>query len=447
MTIPTLVLATAGHRRRGRSRWCLWLLVLLPVGVVVLTMVAFALALGGGALDQCPAQGSRGAGGGGRGPAGPAPSRSAVQDIPPARLAIYRRAGRNQNIDWAFLASIGAQECNHGSCAGDNGFGCSGPMQIAMRRGSPCSPGSGPTLWDLYKTDGNRDGQLDINDPADAIFTAAQLLRRAKNAPATGGSYAEYRQAACRYYGACRDAVANYAEQVMRRAVQYGFRGAGSPEPTDTAGSRPAPDLPPIPPVNGGGTGGCGGGTGGPQAGGTASLGEARRLHSPRRLEPLPSSVTAPGFGPLRCDARIVPDVLYLMRRFGTRVTACMGIHSLSGEHPLGAAIDVVPGPTGGWKAVERLAVALGWKRACAASGMAPECADPPFRFLAYNGFPSHGDPANCVPCGGGPHLHVSWNSSASQGQPENQARTGHFAPSWIDVLDRPDSKAGDDDD
>lgn len=428
--IPLLLLGT-GRSRRRRSRWCLCALVLLPVGVVVLAMLSFALALGGG-IDQCAANPG---GSGGRGPAGPAPSRSAVADIPASRLRLYRQAGRVLNIDWTFLASIGAQECDHGSCAGDNGYGCAGPMQIAMRRGSPCSPGAGPTLWDLYKTDGNRDGQLDINDPADAIFTAAKVLRREKNAPPTGGTYAEYRQAACRYYGACADAVANYAEQVMRRAVQYGFRGAGSPPPTDDSTAKPASNLLPLP--NAGGNAGCGDRGGQLPAGGARKLGTARRVYRPRRLASLPSSVIAPGFGPMRCDARIVPDVVYLMRRFGTRVTACQSIHSLSGEHPLGAAIDVVPGPTGGWEAVERLARALGWKRSCAANGTAPVCAHPPFRFIAYSGYPGHGNPSTCVPCGGGPHLHLSWQTSASQGQPQNAPRTSYFAPDWIDVLDR----------
>lgn len=435
--IPLLVFG-AGRSRRGKSRWCVWMLVLLPVGVVVLAMLSFALALGGG-LDQCPASP---AAPGDRGPAGPAPSRSAVADIPASRLRLYRQAGRAQNIDWAFLASIGAQECNHGSCAGDNGYGCAGPMQVAMRRGSPCSPGAGPTLWDLYKTDGNRDGQLNINHPADAIFTAAKVLRREKNAPATGGTYAEYHRAACSYYGACADAVANYAEQVMRRAVQYGFRGEGSPDPTDTATARPASNVPPIPPT-GDGDSGCGEQGEQPPAGGARKLGTARRVYQPRRLAPLPASVVASGFGAMRCDARIVADVVFLMRRFGTRVTACQSIHSLSGEHPLGAAIDVVPGPSGGWQAVERLARAVGWKRACAASGMAPVCASPPFRFAGYSGYPGHGDPSTCIPCGGGPHLHLSWQTSASQGQKENRPRTGHFAPSWIDVL-RPESQPKD---
>ncbi len=53
------------------------------------------------------------------------------------------QAGRRFDIDWSFLASIGAQECGNGECAGTNSSGCAGPMQIAYVRGSACSPGAG----------------------------------------------------------------------------------------------------------------------------------------------------------------------------------------------------------------------------------------------------------------------------------------------------------------
>jgi hypothetical protein len=116
-------------------------------------------------------------------------------------------------------------------------------------------------------------------------------------------------------------------------------------------------------------------------------------------------------------------------------VTACYAIHSHAGEHPLGAATDLVPDGASWRQSTERLARDAGWRPACAASGVAPTCARPPFRFIAYNGYPGHGDPAHCHPCGGGPHLHVSWQTSASPGQPENAAREHYFAPSWIDVF------------
>lgn len=167
--------------------------------------------------------------GGGGGTVGPAPSRSALREVPAARLRIYRAAGRRFDIDWAFLASIGTQECGTGSCPGVNPSGCAGPMEIAYVRESPCSPGPGPTIWERFRVDADGGG-ADIFDPADAVFTAAHILRADLGAPPTGGSYAAYREAACRYYGACADAVANYADEVMARAVRYGFRAGGAPQ-------------------------------------------------------------------------------------------------------------------------------------------------------------------------------------------------------------------------
>ncbi|HEY2536387.1 MAG TPA: CHAP domain-containing protein [Solirubrobacteraceae bacterium] len=170
---------------------------------------------------------------------GPTPSAYALQSIPPERLRLYEQAGSKFDIDWSFLASIGAQECNNENCSGVNSAGCAGPMQIAYVRGSTCSPGSGPTLWERYAVSAHPGQAPRVNDPADAIYTAARILREDMDAPPTGGSYAGYRQAACHYYGACADSTVSYADEVMARAVQYGFTGAGSPTPTSPPLSQP----------------------------------------------------------------------------------------------------------------------------------------------------------------------------------------------------------------
>ena len=340
--------------------------------------------------------------------AGASPVGGKVGEIPASRLRLYQAAGRRFDLDWAFLASIGAQECHHGSCAGDNGSGCAGPMQIAVRPGSPCSPGAGPTLWDRYGVDGDGDGDTDPDSPADAIFTAARILREAKHAPAAGGSFAAYRTAACGYYGACGDATADYADEVMTRAVAYGF-GQERTTPVDGCGAA-------APVVRG------------------ARIGVSRRDRAAGGLVPLPLGVTRGAR--LTCDRRIRGDVVWLSRRYRVRVTACFAIHVTGGEHPLGAAVDLVPAPGASWSATAQLAHAAGWKRSCAASGVAPVCARPPFRFIGYNGFPGHGDPTHCA-CGRNAHLHLSWLTSASSGEPEHAARTGYFPASWIDVLDQ----------
>jgi hypothetical protein len=395
-------MASVARRRRRRV---VWIGPVALVAAVVVLGFGFALALGGARIGCI---------GGGGTVAGPVPTRSAVQEIPPARLRLYQRAGRRFDIDWAFLASVAAQECGHGpeTCPGDNGSGCAGPMQISMRRGSPCSPAPNlPTLWEAYGLDGDGDGRRDVNDPADAIPAAARILRRAKGAPPAGGSYAAYRQAACDYYGAC----SVYADEVMARAVQYGFAGPGSPPPTDPAAASTAGRGA----VAGGGCGGVA-----PTIG-DGPIGPVERAHRPRRLATLPAWIVAPGHGPQRCDARIVPNVVYLARRFRQRITACAEIHSPAGDHPLGAAIDTVPAD-GNWTDTTRLARALGWKPSCASSGVASACARPPFRFIGYTGYPGHGV---------GHHLHLSWNSSAAQGHPEHAARLTLFQPTWIDVF------------
>lgn len=170
---------------------------------------------------------------------GPAPSAYALQSIPPERLRLYEQAGTRFDIDWSFLASIGTQECGNENCTGVNSAGCAGPMQIAYVRGSACSPGPGPTLWERYAVSTHPGQPANVNDPADAIYTAARILREDMGAPPTGGSYAEYRQAACHYYGACGDSAVAYADEVMARAVQYGFTGTGSPAATNEPLARP----------------------------------------------------------------------------------------------------------------------------------------------------------------------------------------------------------------
>lgn len=396
-------------RRRSGS-----LLVLLATGVcaiVVVVITATVMAILGSEITCM--------GGGGSALAAPA-TRAAARDIPPGRLRIFQEAGRRIDIDWRFLAAIGEQECGSGSCAGVSSSGCAGPMQIAYVRGSACSPGSGPTIWELYRVDGDGDGVADIDNPADAIFTAARILRKVLEAPPAGGSYAAYREAACGYYGACADGVADYADEVMARAVSYGFDGKGSPQPPGgAAGSEVLAS---------------GGGCTASEELGSGPMGVVRKAFAPRRLATLPPDVSAvPG---MQCDARIVPNVVYLARRFGILVTSCYDAtgHEATGEHPLGAAIDASP-RDGDWGRTMRLAQAVGWRPSCAASAVAPECARPPFRFVGYNGYPNHGDPLHCVPCIGGPHIHLSWRTSASEGQSENRPRYSYEPASWIEVF------------
>jgi hypothetical protein len=220
--------AGTAHGSPSRAGMWLWLTGAVSVsGLLYLTIFAAVAAVLGASFTGCTGSESATAA-----QAGSAPSAYALQSIPPGRLEVYQHAGVRFDIDWTFLASIGTQECASGECTGVNNSGCAGAMQIAYIRESPCSPGPGPTLWERYAVSAHPGQPPQVNDPADAIYTAARILRQAKGAPPIGGSYTEYRQAACNYYGACADTTVAYAEEVMTRAIQYGFTGSGAPAPT-----------------------------------------------------------------------------------------------------------------------------------------------------------------------------------------------------------------------
>jgi hypothetical protein len=164
--------------------------------------------------------------GGGGAPGQGAPGAS-VGGIPAARLHIYKAAGERFDVSWPFLAAVGVQECGTDGHCGIAPSGCAGAMEIAYVRGSECSPDpSAPTLWERFGVDADGNGKS-IFDPADAIFTAARIFHEDLGAPPAGGSYQGYYQAACRYYGACAEGLVDYADEVMARAVSFGFGHEG----------------------------------------------------------------------------------------------------------------------------------------------------------------------------------------------------------------------------
>jgi hypothetical protein len=174
--------------------------------------------------------------------------------------------------------------------------------------------------------------------------------------------------------------------------------------------------------------GGCDAGVTGP-----ASLGQAQAVRAPRAFAMLPAWAMAGRRAPAEIDARIVPDVLWILRTYALRVTAGREVGHLS--HGDGTALDLVPADPGAgqaaWDASAlRLAHDIGWTQGCAASGTAPACPLKGWvRFVGYNGYPHHGDPAHV---GANAHLHVSWLASA---QPQ-----GALAPAnaWVRVFPVP---------
>ena len=116
--------------------------------------------------------------------------------------------------------------------------------------------------------------------------------------------------------------------------------------------------------------------------------------------------VPVPGHPWARVDRRVLPGLLYLIRRYRITVGDCFAMtgHERLGEHPLGLACDIYPGAGGSWNLVDRLAR---WAE--------PRQNHPrwPFRWVGYQGDYNHGR---------GNHLHLSW--AHSEGRPGRPVRT-----------------------
>ncbi len=122
--------------------------------------------------------------------------------------------------------------------------------------------------------------------------------------------------------------------------------------------------------------------------------------------------VGIPGFPGEKIDRRLLGDIAYLVAKYHVRVTdgyALQG-HEANGEHPLGLAVDLVPGAGGSWDDIDKLAR---WAE--------PRQNHPraPFRWVGYNGDANHGR---------GNHLHLSWRHTPSRGRGKPVAALWHLA-------------------
>ena len=80
-------------------------------------------------------------------------------------LELYRRAARHlPGLPWTVLAGIGTVETGNGRDVHRSIAGAEGPMQFQ------------PSTWALYGIDADGDGKANINDPTDAVFSAARYL-------------------------------------------------------------------------------------------------------------------------------------------------------------------------------------------------------------------------------------------------------------------------------
>lgn len=91
--------------------------------------------------------------------------------IPRNYFELYVDAGEAWNIPWNVLAGIGQIETHHGTLdaagvhTGENFAGAGGPMQFLQ------------STFDRVKVDGNGNGVKSRYEPADAIYSAAKLLK------------------------------------------------------------------------------------------------------------------------------------------------------------------------------------------------------------------------------------------------------------------------------
>jgi hypothetical protein len=307
-----------------------------------------------------------------------APSAVALADIPGNYLGWIRTAATRDGLDWTVIAGIYSIESDFGRLdapgvhSGENFAGAGGPGQFLA------------ATWERYGVDGDGDGVKDRYDPADAIPGTANVLRQ-------NGAPADYGRAIFAYNHA-----GWYVAEVLSRAARY--RGAARANPSAASFVAVAEVA----------TAACASAATGP-----ADLGTAVRLTWPAAYRALPAWAMAGGRPAELVDARIYDDVLWVLGRYGVRVTAAReaGHHT----HGDGTALDLVPqvGATqADWDAsAGRLANDLGWIPSCGASGARPACPlKPAIQWVGYDGYPSHGSPRTCT--GGCPaHIHVSWAS------------------------------------
>lgn len=131
----------------------------------------------------------------------PAASTGATRDIPPAMAELYQAAAPScPGLPWPVLAAVGKVETDHGRNIAVSSAGAQGPMQFL------------PATFADYGIDGDRDGDTDIDDPADAVFSAAKYLC------ANGGGQPARLAVALYNY----NRAAAYVARVLAWALVYG---------------------------------------------------------------------------------------------------------------------------------------------------------------------------------------------------------------------------------
>jgi hypothetical protein len=249
----------------------------------------------------------------------------------------------------SILAGLTSVESGFGQNMGPSSAGATGWTQFL------------PSTWAAYGVDADGDGRRDPYNAKDAIYSAANYL-------SDSGAPQDWHRALFTYNHANW-----YVEKVLREAER--LRTAG----------RATPCAPAAMP----------------------SVGATQKIVGGGRI------VGIPGFPGERIDERLLPDLLYLIRKYRLHVTdgyATSG-HAADGEHPLGLGVDLVPGPGGTWDDIDQL---VRWAE--------PVQGRPrrPFRWVGYDGDANHGR---------GHHLHLSWDHAPVPSQTPPAA--------WVEVFAR----------
>ena len=88
-----------------------------------------------------------------------------ASSVPTLFKGLYVDAAKTcRGLSWTVLAAVGQVETGHGANTNQSYAGAQGPMQFM------------PATFAAYGVDGDRDGDRDIRDPVDSVFSAARYL-------------------------------------------------------------------------------------------------------------------------------------------------------------------------------------------------------------------------------------------------------------------------------